>query len=104
MRFPQTKRKTDSLETRMRQCMAMIEKAARNNQRAPTRDELLSAIPGGGPALTAIVKAGWVESRWYGKNYRVFYILRGECEGMHTLLPPDHYHESTVSQRKRGAL
>lgn len=102
--FPHTKRPTDSIETRMRQCMAMIEERAATGKRAPTMNEFLSAIPGAGPALKAIVDKGWVESRWYGRRYRVFYIKRGPLTGKCTQLPPAMWRESKTSREKRGAL
>ncbi len=84
--------------------LTLIADAAVKGKRAPTNLELSKRVPASPIHLVGLISKGYIERRWYGRNYRVFIIRRGPEKGRRTNMPPLGYKETRASLRARGAL
>jgi len=93
------------LDTLERWMLDAFVKAADAHERAPTRRQLDVIVKGDAARMLARMRnKGVVESRVYGRNFRVIVIKKGMHTGKHTKLPPKHWQEHVSSLKRRGQL
>ncbi len=80
----------------------MFEVAVMGHARASSAQAVRDAGIGDPERLTAsLIRKNYIESRNYGHNWRVVFLLRGRYKGQNTKMPPEHWleHENSIQRR-----
>ncbi len=79
-----------------------FEDAAMHDQRAPSAQATIDEGLGNPRRLVdCLIRKGYIESRNYGRNWRVVFILRGPHKGEHTKMSPNGWLEHANSIKRR---
>ncbi len=85
--------------------LILFEDAVMSQERAPSAQTVHDAGIGDPARSTAsLIRKGYIESRNYGHNWRVVFILRGQLNGRYSKMPPEDWVEHENSMKRRGAL